>query len=399
MDKYRIVCEEANIQLRGAQKMERENPSKFYSMLLAGYCNKIGFDSYELESYFNAGVTKDEIKEAIFKLRQQKEDPYRLSFDDGADASREVVAVNQRVNMELESYTIDGVHPLIIDIESPIFELNIKEPHPHNKKLSKKYSTFYDEDVSAGVSFNRKSLKTVSFLKNEILKSLEQSGYSIKKTPIVYEKITIDMKIEYDIKKDCFRTCMEHGDFYLTIEDSGDIWEYKLGDNIINIKTEESPSFYYIFELCKQFFDSPYLEKEERDALSCLSQEIYRYHKNNLFKECSDVEYAKEIEEETVHEILGLLSYFAEEIVKSEEPMFFNAIEDLLDQGFERHMSSYVDIDKIKDTRGIFKATRQMQVLQKTQKRRYRKQEMLALITEAIEEFRRYIKAIEDYAV
>ena len=174
MNKFRIVCEKANIGLRGAQKMEKENLPRFNYIQCAGYCDMLGLDLPALESYFNAGVTNKEIEQAIILYRLQKKFP-NLHSSNSEESDKEIATILDRVNMQLEEYEINGYSAYIVNAENLEFELNFKD-NANGSSIFKKYSIFYDNNCF----LDKPSIKTVTYLTNEILESLKSSGYKIR---------------------------------------------------------------------------------------------------------------------------------------------------------------------------------------------------------------------------
>lgn len=179
MNKFKLVCEMADIKFKAAQRMEKVTPLRFNALRIAGYCNRLGLNLQTLESFFNAGVTSEEIEEAIFLYRQKNTCKANNFHMKDSENSKLISTILLRVDRELAEYKINNIPPFIINFETSTFELNFFHCSD-DSNTSKKYSVFYDVKSI----FHKPIVKTVSSLKNEILESLITAGYQVKKVSI-----------------------------------------------------------------------------------------------------------------------------------------------------------------------------------------------------------------------
>ena len=338
MDNYRVVSEEANIQIRAARNMEKENPSRFASMLLAGYCRKIRIDISELKSYFDAGVTTCEIRDAVFKYRESQKIYYPLS-DMEQVAPLSIKATNERVNMELEEYEIDGITPNIIDVTSAYVKLNIQEPHKDLVGEVKSYNVFNNAH-GVGSIFNKETVKTVTTLKDEIISGLVASGYGAKKVPIKYVQVKFDMNIKVDGQNNLYSLELGDDEFSITLDDDKEIAICRIGNESIDSYAGEKITILIIKSLAEKISIFNLLELEESISIDYLIRNLEEYC-CFLADEGKDLEY----EQEELYYLYDCLADIVEAIIQGQRPMLYHAITKILSDGVKEHIVMQINND------------------------------------------------------
>ena len=339
MDKYRIVCEEANVQLKAAQYMEKEAPARFHSMLTSGYCNDIGINLRTLQEFRNAGVTESEIIDALFKYREQKENAVYPYFNESKEALRDIKAIRERVNVDLEDYGVDGITPeIIMTGDNYSFKMNLKESLDGNSLIPKVYK-FY---TSTGSFLNKPTLKTVEQLKKEVLDELEKYGYKIKKVSPEYEKITIAIDaVRHNGEDDSYEVLYTHKDFSLLLKDNGDIYEYIIEGHKIKVLQDEPLTVETLVEYCNSLMEVSLFTEEEKANIAFLIGQLVSLTITNINdddKEC--LQYRLSL-------ILDDIAKIIEIIIESEDTVFYKALMKIMNQGFRYHASSYFINKKI----------------------------------------------------